>query len=313
MGIELRPFIDQGGTPDTAGYRRPEEIEFDDGTSLARYMPGSVGDKHMRGVVIPHAKPYGGSRAYDPQKPPHKRVHIDPHIEGQSVVVDLEQITQEIAQEAIALGQEYADKHADSVHGVDQIRLRSAAAFHLIGASQKAHGVPQPVKAGPQIVPVQNGTPEPTPVAAGPRTIKAASFNGAPAQPAAPMSHKGGLLDAYQKQRTPTVDVAPSSTVGPPTQRVTFGVPGFGLHEACYHKVIISDQLFILVYDERYKGGGKYLPQIDGSFAARVEGDPLDYKLCWPGQMFTDQDTGRTYFQLLIEERVPQTQEGAGS
>jgi hypothetical protein len=315
MGIQLRPFIDQMGTPETMGYRRPEDVEFEDGTNFARYMPMSAGGKQMRGVVIPHAKPMGGSRAYDPHKPPHKRVHVDPHIEGQSVVVDLALITEDIAKEAMELGQEYADKHADQVHGVDQIRLRSSAAFHLIGAAQRANAGAPPAPAQPaSIISVPQGAPEPPPVplpAAGPRTIKPASFNGTPAQVAPAQAPTGGLLGAYQKARpTREIDVGPTITTGlpvePPTKKVTFGIPSFGLHEAHYHDVIIDDQLFILVWDERFKGGSKYLPQIEGSFAARVEGDPLDYKLVYPGQRFTDKRTAQTYFQLLIEERVPQ-------
>jgi hypothetical protein len=324
MVIELHPFIDQAGSPEPAGYRRPEEIEFDDGSNFARYMPAAVGGKHLRGVVIPHAKPLGGSRAYDPHKPPHKRVHIDPHIEGQSVVVDLAQITQDIAQEAVALGEEYAEKHSDQVHGIDQLRLRSAAAFHLIGAAQRAQGSAPPASNGPaQVISVpQPGVSgpipsAPPPVATGPRNIKAASFNGASAQHAPvaePAAQRGGLLDAYQKPRTQPVEILASASVGPPTKKVTFGVPGFGLHEAYYHDVLVksstnpdvSEQLFILVYDGRFPGASKFLPQIDGAFAARIEGDPIDYRLCWPDQSFTDPTTGRTYFQLLIEERVPQ-------
>ena len=202
MGIELHPFIDQAGNSEPAGYRRPEQVEFDDGTSFARYMPASAGGKQMRGVVIPHAKPFGGSRAYDPHKPAHRRVHIDPHIEGQSVVVDLAQITPDIAEEATTLGQEYADKHADQVHGIDQLRLRSAAAFHLIGASQRAaNSATSPTEPNQVISIPKEGAPTTIPSAPpvnGPRTIKPASFNGAPPLvEAAPQ--RGGLLDAYQR------------------------------------------------------------------------------------------------------------------
>jgi hypothetical protein len=322
MGLSLHPFIDKAGQqpPVPAGYRRPEDVEFEDGSTLARYMPGTAGDKRMRGVVIPHAKPLGGSRAYDPNKPPHRRVHIDPHIEGQSVVVDLEQITPDIAEEAITLGQEYADKHADELEAIEHLRLRGAAALHLIGASQRAQASTPPPPPQPgtgQVITIpQAGVPPPLAsappaAAAAPRAIKAASFNGSTtvAQSAA-AAPRGGLLDAYQKPRAQPIEVAPSATaVSPPAQKVTFGVPGFGLHEAYYHRVIIHDQQFILVYDERYQGGGKFLPQIDGPFAARVEGDPVDYKLVWPDQSFTDPDTGRTYFSLLIEERVAQESE----
>jgi hypothetical protein len=333
MGIELRPFIDQGGQTGpgkVGGYRRPEEVEFDDGTTLARYMPSSVGDKRMRGVVIPHAKPMGGSRAYDPHKPPHRRIHVDPHIEGQSVIVDLERVTQDIAEEAIQLGQEFADKHADEVHGVDQIRLRSSAAFHLIGASQRAHGdVPPAPNEGGRVITIPQGVaPEPAPaVAVGPRAVKAASFNGGPprppaqaqaqappmpVQPAPAAAPRGGLLDAYRQPHThpaePTAAASPT-TVGPPPVKVTFGVPGFGLHEAYYHDVIVEKQCFTLVYDERYKGGNKYWPQIDGQFAARVDGDPTDYQLIWPDQMFHDRTTCRTYVTLYIDKRVPQEEE----
>jgi hypothetical protein len=316
MGIELHPFLDKAGKPETAGYRRPEEVEFLDGT-LANYMPSSVGGKHVRGVVIPHAKPFGGSRAYDPLNPPNKKVHIDPHIEGQSVVVDLGLITPEIAQEAMQLGQEFADKHADQVHGVDQIRLRSAAAFHLIGASQRNQTASPPkqaevhaVSSAPQGGATQQASGSPAAAASAPRTIKAASFNGTPVQPTN-NEPRGGLLDAYQKQRPPRqIDMPPASAlpVEAPTKKVTFGVPGFGLHEAYYHDVIINKQAFCLVWDERYRGGNKYFPQIDGPFAARVEGDPVDYKLVWPDYAITDPATGRTYFSLYIEERVPQGQ-----
>jgi hypothetical protein len=316
MGISLHPFIDQTDRQASAEYQRPEQVGFDDGTSLARYMPSSVGGKQLRGVVVPHAKPLGGSRAYDPHKPPHRRIHIDPHIEGQSVVVDLDRVTQDIAEEAATLGREYAEKHGSQLPAIEQVRLQGAAAFHLIGASQRSQDAPAPPQSPEpkQVITVpQNdvqGSIPSAPPETGPRTIKAASFNNTvvQTQPQTKSGEpQGGLLGAFQKSRAQPVEVAAASMpVSPPTKKVTFGVPGFGLHEAYYHRVIISNQQFVLVYDERYQGGNKYLPQIDGPFAARVEGDPMDYKLVWPDQSFTDPDTGRTYVSLLIEERVSQ-------
>jgi hypothetical protein len=241
-------------------------------------------------------------------------VHIDPHIEGQSIVVDLSRITPDIAEEATILGQEYADKHADEVHGVDQIRLRSAAAFHLIGASQRAQGdAPPQASQAPRVISIPQPDPA-APAPIGPRTIKAASFNGGPAAPAAPAGQPtGGLLDAYSQPRphqaapaTLTQPAPPAQAAGPPAKKVTFGVPGFGLHEAYYHDVLVDKQCFTLVYDERYKGGSRYWPQIDGPFAARVEGDPNDYELIWPDQSIHDPATCRTYVTLYIEKRVPQ-------
>ena len=283
-------------------------------------MPASVGGKRMRGVVIPHAKPLGGSRAYDPHKPPHKRVHIDPHIEGQSVVVDLDQITPDIAEEAIDLGpgirrqaRRPGPRHrpdpAAECGRLPPDRCLAAGQWAVQPASR-----PRPVRARssrssrrcPAADDPVTAPPSAPALASGPRTIKAGQLRNGTPQPTHAQA-KGGLLDAYQKPRPqPPVVAASSVPVSPPTKKVTFGVPGFGLHEAYYHDVIINNQQFILVYDERYRGGGKFLPQIDGPFAARVEGDPMDYQLLWPDQSFTDPATGRTYFQLLIEERVPQ-------
>jgi hypothetical protein len=304
----FQDFVRQGA----GRYREVDDVEFDDGTTVGRYMPGLVGGKRLRATVIPHARPGGGSRAYDPHKPPHRRVHIDPHLEGQSVVVDLTLVTKDLAQEAMELGQEFADTHSDKVAGIEALRLRSSAAFHLLGAQQRDQSR-QAALAEQSQQPRTVQVPSPPPqvaVAEGPRMIRAASFGAGPAPQVQQAPHAGGLLDQYTRAGTAhspaTEDVAGQAAAQPPVRQVTFAVPGFGQHQAYYHRVIVSDQQLVLVWDERYQGGGRFLPdRIQGSFAARIDGDPLDYQLVWPDQKFHDPDTGRTYCTLLIEDRVP--------
>lgn len=309
MTIRLDAFQDYTDTP---GYRQDRDVAFDDGTDIARYMPGSVGGKRMRATVVPHARLGGGSRAYDPHNPPHRRVHIDPHLEGQSVIVDLAQITQDLAQEATDLGQEFADQHADRVAGIEALRLRSAAAFHLIGAKQRADAAATPrAPQAPTTAPVAPRAPSQVPQSpmARPaaRPIKAATFD-VPRDPptmvdtSRPAPAGGGLLGRYQQPAPAATAAQEAPAAGPPTRKVTFGVPGFGLHEAYYHDVLVEGQTFTLVYDDRFQGGSKYLPnQIEGSFAARIAGDTVDYMLQWPDISITDPTTRRTYAVLFIE------------
>jgi hypothetical protein len=83
-------------------------------TPMSSYIPGGhFGGKSVgKGTVIPRHKPGrgGGSLGYNPHKPPHRNVIVDPHVPGRAVALDLAKIRPEDSEQAFQTGVEFADQ-----------------------------------------------------------------------------------------------------------------------------------------------------------------------------------------------------------
>jgi hypothetical protein len=98
-----------------------------DATPMASYIPGGhFGGKTVgKGTVIPHHKPGrgGGSLGYNPHKPPHKCVIIDPHVPGRAVTLDLGKIKPEDSESAyndgMAFANEIMEDPPDQMDGIE--------------------------------------------------------------------------------------------------------------------------------------------------------------------------------------------------
>lgn len=117
-------------------------FEGNGGRSIASLLPGGV--RGLRGVVIPRATVFGGSRGFDPHKP--RLMNIDPDIKGQSCVVDLSQITKESMEAA------FLDAAQNPVAQQD-IRLLASQTFHNLAVGY------EPVGMGPSRTPLIDRRP----------------------------------------------------------------------------------------------------------------------------------------------------------
>jgi hypothetical protein len=102
-------------------------FEGNGGRSIASLLPG-----RLRGVVVPRASVFGGSRGFDPHKP--RLVNIDPDIKGQSCVVDLSQITKESMEQAFM-------EAAENPLAQSDIRLLAAQTFHNLAVGYEPVGM----------------------------------------------------------------------------------------------------------------------------------------------------------------------------
>jgi hypothetical protein len=105
-------------------------FEGNGGRSIASLLPGS--SRGLRGVVIPRATTFGGSRGFDPHKP--RLMNIDPDIKGQSCVVDLSKITKESMEEAFI-------EAAQNPVAASDIRLLAAQTFHNLAVGYEPVGM----------------------------------------------------------------------------------------------------------------------------------------------------------------------------
>ncbi len=147
-------------------------------------------------------------------------------------------------------------------------------------------------------------------------TIHAASFSAPSApQPApppppaaayappasAPAPNQGGLLSAMRGAQATASVAAPMTATGvveAPQVRVTFGLP-VGDYEAYFHGAVANGNTLALVYDDRYRGGGRFFPNpLDEPFAVAVEGHPTVYLVESTGMSYRYDE--RTHYVLLV-------------
>lgn len=175
---------------DANTYQDPAQHTFEGngGRSLASLLPGG-----LRGVVIPRATTFGGSRGFDPHKP--RLVNIDPDIKGQSCVIDLSQITKENMEQAFmeAAQNEYAQQ---------DIRLLAAQTFHNLAIGY------EPVGMGPS---------------RGPRLVERRAPLGEFGAYVVPRSSLGGgqIQEQELREMPPTQDQVMSPSVSPRTGGMT--------------------------------------------------------------------------------------------
>jgi hypothetical protein len=117
---------------DAARYHDPSLAYMEkNGRSLASMMPAGHG---VRGVIIPRASVgrSGGSRGFDPHKP--RLVNIDPDIKGQSSVIDIAKLGQDVVEEAY--------RRAAEIPGMaDDPRLLASQAFRFLAVSTDPVGM----------------------------------------------------------------------------------------------------------------------------------------------------------------------------
>jgi hypothetical protein len=99
--------------------------------SIASLLPGGSG---VRGVIVPRATLWGGSRGFDPHRP--RLMNVDPDIKGQASVVDLSQFSKERVAEAYELALEQVGDFGDP-------RLVASQAFRNLAVGTEPVGMGQ--------------------------------------------------------------------------------------------------------------------------------------------------------------------------
>lgn len=319
---------------DSDKYLDPSAQCFEhDGRSISTHMPRGLG---LRGVVIPRATPFGGSRGFDPHKP--RLINIDPDIKGQACVVDLQEITKEKMSQAYKLA-------AQNPMTMNSQQLLAAQTFHNLAVSFEPIGMgredksqmsdriapvgmsgayvaPKAAPGGGQIanqpagIPINRGNMISPSVS--PRHVKAAPVV---TQPIEPMQKAAELVsDIHEEETAPVTVAAPvfkdqstrrpvfkekpianHSSVAAPGTTVTFEMEGWGKLDAAYHEVIKNDGLLVLVYDNRYKNGMRYWPPTtDRLIAVRIANQGEVYFVNSYGNRFTHSDY--EYCILVIDQ-----------
>ena len=314
-----------GNLPRT--YRDPSQVALDDGRSMAAILP-PAGASRTRGVVIPHATKGGVPRGYDPEDMTDVEVLVDPHLNGDRVRVRVADVTKSAAQAAIALGNQFADANAsESMEEIEVTRLAGAASMHVLANIRNnnnpvAETAPRAEGAGYAGAPdVQFESAPPSARRTAPHRLtpqpptKTASFAptvGINPQPptqhaARPASMAARFAPASAATApapgTPMQNLYPAAAAPQPKQPpvpVTFEIPGFGRHEAYYHRVIQSGASVILVCDDDSQASRYFPSQIEGDFYAQIDNGSTVYQVQALGSTFSDVETRRTYCMLLI-------------
>ena len=317
--IRIDPFFDsdgRGGAPEGAertsrvpqipatpstqnAYFDASQVQVADGRNALNVMrPGPEG---LRGTVIPRATIGGIPVGTRPHEVRNLRVTIDPHIDGQSSVVRLGDIDENSVEAAT---QAAAEVTPDPYDMATQ-RLRGSAVLHGIAALHRGQGPApqQPSFEGP----------------VSPGNVRAENLGhyAQPAQPArrltSPLAAFNAPAPGVDENGRPlrAIDMRPSTVVeraqpAQPNVEVTFEIQHFGTHTAYYHEVITRYPGFlVLVYDNRFRGAGKYFPQARSDdtppLALAVVGKPKVYLVHTTGFQFVH---GDLEFCVLMVERV---------
>ena len=237
-------------TPSGAGgYQAVEDSTLSDGRPMSHVMRS--GTQGLRGTVIPHASQGGVPAGTRPHDLANLEVNIDPHIEGQSVVVRLGDVTSE----TLARANEMADQVTDAgaAFTVEQQRLRGAAVMHGIAAQhQEVQEHTLPMATMPQ---APGNIPAPNlGHVAGPQ----------PARVTSPLRAFTERPDTIQGREPRAIDLSQSPTVEhaitAPKVEVTFEIEQFGVHTAHYHEVLVEGGFIVLIYNSAYQHGNRYFP-----------------------------------------------------
>lgn len=309
---------------DANRYHDPSEqhCEGSSGRSLASLLPSGAG---VRGVVIPRATIFGGSRGFDAHKP--RLVNIDPDIKGQSCVVDLSKIDKEKMAQAFS-------EAANNPLTQDDIALRASQTYHNLAIGFEPVGMKSTIRQQfGRLPPIMGGHGYVVP--------RALLGGGQEAQEVSPMRpfSKPGIEDVVSPSITPkgiyeefeeeteeeevvkeAEYVAPrpmfreqvtnnpktkmklagkplqdtkaiSSYVAPPSTKVTFEIENWGSFEACFSETIATDSVLVLVYNLRCKEAMHYKPPTTESImAVRIQDVPKVFFVHSYGISFTHND-----------------------
>jgi hypothetical protein len=150
------------------------------GRSMASLLPGL--GYGLRGVVVPRATWWGGSRGFDPHKP--RLMNIDPDIDGQASVVDVSQFSKEVVAQAYELAWQQVGEYGDPRLVAAQAYRNMAVGTEPVGMKAQGNNgyderlaplggldtyvVPKAAPGGGQIMPMrpirQNGMSDDVPV-----------------------------------------------------------------------------------------------------------------------------------------------------
>lgn len=112
------------------------EVSTLSGRSMASLLPGL--GYGLRGVVVPRATWWGGSRGFDPHKP--RLMNIDPDIKGQASVVDVSQFNKEAVAQAYQLAWEQVGEYGDPRLVAAQAYRNLAIGTEPVGMDDKGQG-----------------------------------------------------------------------------------------------------------------------------------------------------------------------------
>lgn len=159
------------------------------GRSMASLLPGL--GYGLRGVVVPRATWWGGSRGFDPHKP--RLMNVDPDIKGQASVVDVSQFSKEVVAQAYEMAWEQVGEYGDP-------RLVAAQAYRNLAVGTEPVGMNN------------NGT--------GPEEARRAPLGGLDTYVVPKAAPGGGQMmpmrPVNQQAFNEEVPVSPSVAAGPP-------------------------------------------------------------------------------------------------
>ena len=326
LPIRLDPFFDSDGrggvheaanrvpqipaTPATHNaYYDASNIHIADGRSALSVMrPGPEG---LRGTVIPRASLGGVPVGTRPHAISNLRVTIDPHIDGQSSVVRLGDITEA----SVAAATLDAQETTPDPYDMATQRLRGSAVLHGVAARNRTQeqAPAQPGFEGavpPGNVAAHNLEHYAQPVQTARRMASPLqAFN----SPQPHISEDGRPLRSIDMRTTVAAERAVAVA---PDKEVTFELQHFGTHTAFYHAVLTTNPGFIvLVYNNAYQGGSKYFPQSRGedapAMALQVIGDSKVYLVHTTGFQYTY--GGLEFCVLMVERQVEAPPEEQGT
>jgi hypothetical protein len=300
----LDPFFDGDGgnvrtplgapVPGTENYRDISTERLANDRTIADRIPHR--NDGIRGVVIPHATPGGTVRGIRPNDLNGVQIVVDPHIEGQSAVLDLGQMTPALMDQATNM----AAQMTPEPDSIQTQRLRGSAAMHGVAALNG--GSRRTISQGPATIPSPNLGRMGQPVPRNVRPLQAF------AQQPQPVYENGSRELRAIDIGAPTRQIP---TIAAPTMQVLFEIEHFGTHEAVYHDVLVGEAFIVLIYRTDYQGS-KYFPENRDvkapPLALMIQGQSKAYLVHTTGVRYVYE--GNEHCVLLVERVTDMPPEG---
>lgn len=286
--------------PEVNGY---QDVGID--PDAARRMRGG-------GVIIPKATMDGIPQGTQPHNTKSMEVIIDPHLQGQSSVVRLGDVTKQSIASATQLIREHGiapatDRETSRLNGSAIMQGIAKQASEMAPRSAPM-GPTGPVYAGPAVPNIQAphlahvAGPLASPNGNGSNRVSRPLQYFQPQPPAPPPAAPAAAAPVMRQVNLaqPTHAIAE-----PPRQRVFFEIEQFGQHAVLYHDVVVDlDRSFmVLVYNSNYQGGSMYQPPVSDNppkMALSIEGNPRVYLVQTTGLHYSYGD--HEFCILMIEE-----------